>query len=177
MGNARAIACIGRRKLGLAWEKMYLEVLGARCVEMGWNITTGNAQGSDQCFAMGGNLIESAKVELYLPWGTYEHKAISHSNQVWTATDATSTHIELAKKASSGWNYISAGVKPLLIRNAMLIKRWEKAVEMVYAYPDCTKDGWGGTGHGMRVAASLGIPVWLVNFERYWDPQEGQAAV
>lgn len=173
MSGPPAIACVGRRDLRQS-EKLYLESIGAKLAEQGWVITSGNAPGSDQSYAMGANLIAAEHVELYLPWKTFEKKWIDERNKVWVATQAWERHIELAASASPGWDYnVRETVKPLMIRNAMIVYRWGEPVQMVYAYPDCTKHGWSGTGHTMRVAAALGIPVFMINRGCFWNPADG----
>jgi hypothetical protein len=170
---ALAVACIGRRDLKLS-EKCYLESVGALLAERGFTVCSGNAPGSDQAYAHGANLVDGRRVELYLPWATFERKWVDKHNTVWLASQAWPKHVELAASASPGWDRgVRETVKPLMIRNAMIIFRWGQPVDRVLAYPDCTKHGWSGTGHAMRVAATLGVPVWLVNKGRFWEPTEG----
>jgi len=40
----------------------------------------------------------------------------------------------------------------------------------VVANPNTEKRGWGGTGHGITIAVLLGIPVFLLNLNRYLQP-------
>lgn len=169
-----AVACIGRREVNLQSMRAYLEFLGAHYVERGFILSTGNAPGSDQLYALGAMMVDPTKVELYLPWKTFEKRAVIDGNKVWLADQAWEKHVELAASASPGWDYgIRETVKPLMIRNAMIIYRWAEPVDLVLAYPSYHKHGWSGTGHAMRVAASLGIPVWLVDRGCYWNPAEG----
>lgn len=152
-----------------------LEFFGARCVEDGFIVSSGNAPGSDQLYALGASLVNPTRVELYLPWANFEKKSVMAGNKVWLASQATERHVELAASASPGWDYgVRETVKPLMIRNAMIVARFGDPVRLVLAYPSYRKHGWSGTGHTMRVAAALGIPVWLVDRGRYWNPVEGQ---
>jgi hypothetical protein len=166
------IACVGRRDLRQS-EKLYLESIGASYAEQGCTIVSGNAPGSDQSYALGASLVDGTLVELYLPWPNFERKAVLTGNKFWNASQAWERHVELATQASPGWDHIRDTVKPLCIRNAMIIYRWGTPVDLVIAYPDCSKHGWSGTGHSMRIAASLGIPVWLANKNTFWNPLEG----
>jgi len=153
--------------------RCYLEFIGAHYAEMGFTVSTGNAPGSDQLFALGAGWQDASKVELYLPWQTFERKAILEGNQIWVAKEALDIHLELAESATNNWKHKSDAVKLLLIRDAMIVVRWNQPVDLVLAYPDYSVAGWGGTGHTMRVAGMLGIPVWLIDRGTFWSINEG----
>jgi hypothetical protein len=156
--------------------------------EHGYVIVTGNAHGADQAFALGANMIHPALVELCLPWRTYNDHAIipsaplsdpagnpageSLGNTIRMADQATDAQRELAQRAHNAWDHTSSATQRLFTRNAQICD----GIEFLLAHPNLTKDGWGGTGHTMRVAAMLGIPVWMTNLWRWWDPIEGQQA-
>jgi len=153
--------------------RTYLEALGMHYAERGFVIASGNAPGSDQLYALGASSVRPENVELYLPWHSFEKQVVVEGNKVWVAAQAQERHIELAEAAAPAWGYMRDSVRQLMVRNAMIVYRWAEPVSLVLAYPDYTKRGWSGTGHGMRVAASLGIPIWLVDRGEYWNPAQG----
>jgi len=171
-----AVACIGRREVPLHSMRTYLESLGALQAERGLIVSTGNAPGSDQLFALGASAVAPEHVELYLPWPNFERRCVVDGNKVWLASQALDKHVELAAAATPGWEHggVRDTVKPLMIRNAMIVLRWNEPVDLVLAYPSYHKRGWSGTGHAMRVAAQLGVPVWLIDRQIFWNPAEGQ---
>lgn len=166
------IACGGHRELIIS-EKLYLASIGASYAEQGHTIVSGNAPGADQAYVIGASEVDPGLVELYLPWPTFEKAKIKPGNRFWTADQAWPRHIELASAASPGWDHVAPAGRLLCIRNAMVLFRWGQPADRFIALPDRTSHGWGGTGHAMRVAASLGIPVWLADRHHYWNPLEG----
>lgn len=170
------IACIGCRNIQKLSVKTYLESVGASLVEQGHIITTGNAPGADQCFALGASLIDETKVELYLPWPRFEAKAVLEGNLVYDASAATEQHQWLARQAEYNAQYIAHLVEPLMLRDAMLIARFGEPVAQVIAWPDFKAPRWGGTGHTIRVARLLSIPVYLLERQCWLDPNEGTGA-
>jgi hypothetical protein len=46
-----------------------------------------------------------------------------------------------------------------MARNARIVS----TSQLVVAWPNRNKIGYGGTGHGMRVAMELGIPIWFAD--------------
>jgi hypothetical protein len=155
-------------------DRDYLVSIGAFYAEQGFTLCTGNAPGADQLFALGGSSIDPAMVELYLPWANFERRAITEGNKIFQASQALPRHVELARASAPGFDEgIRDTVKPLLIRDAMIVYRFDDPVDLVLAWPNFTKRGWGGTGHAMRTAAALGIPVFLLNRWCYWNFLEG----
>lgn len=146
------IACIGTRELR-GDEARLLESLGRMIVEAGHEVVSGNALGADQAYARGANAVGPSKVRLFLPWATYEVDAVRPGNIVTVVKD--DRYFETAAAAHPAWHRLSSGVHSLLARNAMIIE----ASRLVVALPDEGKRGGGGTGHGMRMAATRGTPV------------------
>lgn len=147
----RKIACIGSRDA----PPEYLELMrkiGSYIVRSKCCVATGNAQGSDQAFALGGNQVDSQKVILYLPWSTYEKSAIEWGNR--RVLDHPTGCRELAARHHPAWGNLTQGVRSLMTRNASIILD----SKLVIAYLNHSKQGGGGTGHGWRIAKSLGIP-------------------
>lgn len=160
------IACVGSREISRFSVKYYLEAIGAHLAEGGHTISTGNAPGADQAFALGANLANRPElVELYLPWPDFQERAVMRGNRVFHVADATPEHEQLALQAAAGQYQGSAS--NLFLRNAMIIRRFDKPVDAVYAWPRLNAPDWGGTGHAIRVAQELGIPVYILNQQRW----------
>ena len=73
------IACIGSRETPphiLQW----MEETGAAIVRLGFTIVSGNAPGADQAWARGGNSVDPDRVELCLPWESFEALAVHSKN-------------------------------------------------------------------------------------------------
>lgn len=153
----RAYAGIGSRRLS----KEQLEACrgtARRAAQAGWGLHTGAALGADQAFAEGA-LEAGGAVSLYLPWASYEDAWVrsakargalvfvlrSDDREAW---DSVSSHPAAER--------LSRGARALHARNLCIIRDclW------VAAFP--LRDRWGhlgGTGQGMQLAASRGIPV------------------
>lgn len=161
-----------------------------RTVEGGDLLVSGNAPGSDQAFARGGSMVDPGLVELCLPWQDFEHAKFRptiiedpdpdadvrcfRGNRIRLAQQATAEHIRIASWMHPHFDRARGATKNLFIRNAMmLIAEDGIRSSSVIAWPDRTKPGWSGTGHTMRCARYLGIPVWLAELGRWWGPNEG----
>jgi hypothetical protein len=127
-------------------------------------MTSGNAPGSDQAYALGYATDPGPRqLELYLPWASFERRAIPWGAAVFTVDQATPEHHKLAEEAAVGyWHKLRPGQRPLAVRNAMIIRRFDRPVDVVWAYPQYNKIGLGGTGHACRVADLLGVPVYMI---------------
>lgn len=166
------VACIGKREVRCS-EAFFLQHVGARLAEEASIIRSGNAPGSDQYYAYGASAIDPRLVELYLPWPSFEARYIRPGNVVIHASQASSEHEKLAEASHPHWHSLRQGVRQLMIRNAMIIRGLVQPVDMVYALPSYRKDGWSGTGAGIRVAGMLGIPVLLLDRNQIWNPVDG----
>ena len=144
------IACIGSRDISPTVYSMAKQ-LGAYIVNQGYCIKTGNAQGFDQAVAEGGNSQDPSKVFLYLPWSSYERQAIHPENKIFYADNADWS---LASEHHPNWGKLSHGTIKLMLRNVGIVKD----SNLVVAFLNHKKKGFGGTGHGWRVAESLSIP-------------------
>jgi hypothetical protein len=158
------IAAISTRELK-DYQFPLLDSAGMFYAKQGHEIHTGNAKGSDQAFAHGANCVNPNKVHLYLPWLGYEPKAILGGNVLHFAHEAGRDLVLLAERCHPNWKALPQSIRNLMIRNTMIVI----GASMVLANPNRKKEGYGGTGHGMRVAVELGIPVWLVTEHTWWD--------
>lgn len=146
------IACIGSRET-IPNIISVMERIGAYLVTNGYTISTGNAKGADQAFARGGNSINPKKVELHLPWSTYEQEAIVPGNII--INSCPPEYYELAKKYHPNWPALKRGGQAMMARNIGIVT----GCVQVICYLNHLKPGGGGTGQGVRFAKAEGIPV------------------
>ena len=158
--DEKYIACIGSREISTEVAEA-LNMLGTYIVESGTVLISGNAKGSDQAFANGGNSIDPTMVMLYLPWATYEKQAIKEGNRIIDVSLIDKVPVrkarfeKLASDHHPAWNKLTQGAHRLMLRNAAIIAK----ADLVLAYPSKNKQGGGGTGHGIRIANTLGKSI------------------
>lgn len=158
------IAGIGTRDLADAQIDI-VEKLGEWIVRCGHELHSGNAQGSDQAFARGGNRVDPTKVHLHLPWLSYERQAIVLGNHVDILASLDwriqSRYLDFAAQHHPAWERVSKGGRMLHARNGRIIYPdllLNRPVDLVIAWPS-GKIGGGGTGQGMRMAEAGRIPL------------------
>ena len=161
-----------------------------RTVEGGDLLVSGNSPGADQAYARGGGLIDPSRVELCLPYPGFEHTQFRPTiieapdpgygencysgNVVRIANrSATKDHWRIASWMLPSFERQRTTVQQLYVRNVMMLLGADGEVaDSVIAWPDREKKGWGGTGHTMRCARYLKIPVWLAELGRWWAETE-----
>lgn len=147
------IACIGKRNLSDG-DGPVLEKIGSHLVTVGCTLASGNAEGADQAYARGGNAVDPTKIEIYLPWYSYNRTAILEGNEIFMPSKASLQTRLLAERCHPQWATFSPGVKDLMFRNAMIIV----GSALTVALPSKVKPGGGGTGHGIRISEVLMTP-------------------
>jgi hypothetical protein len=148
--NRPRIACIGTRELTKEENALLVEI-GAWLVRQGYIVSTGLAVGSDQAFGWGANSVDPTRLELWQPWPNYEKASIKPGNIVHPSPEPWM--FEMTSKYHPNWEACSQGTRRLHARNVGIVV----GVKSVVALPG--RQRLGGTGQGMRIAASLGIPV------------------
>lgn len=143
------IACVGSREISEAVAAL-LRSIGAEIVSRGWELHSGNANGSDAAFAIGGNA-RPELVHLHLPWSSYNAEQVVAGNVLHNALDEQL--MQLAKSAHPVWSHLRQGSKKLMTRNASIVQ----TSHVVVAFQK--SEGSGGTAHSLRVASALGRPV------------------
>ena len=128
-------------------------IIGGLIVRRGMYIASGNAEGSDQTFAEGANLIDPSHVILYLPNSHFNLDKVKIGNRV--TYELKPEWKEAARAVHPVFDFLSPFTQKLLTRNAGIVSRSDKMI----ACPDHKKKGLGGTGHAMRVAEAKGIPI------------------
>ena len=147
------IACIGTRSIvdkptainACRWT-------GVMIVGKGHYIASGNAVGADYAFAQGGNAIDPKKVILYLPKEHHNREHIVAGNRMtWEAQESWK---EIARKHHPAYDKLKPYIQSLMDRNAGILSRADRCI----AWLDHEAPGFGGTGHGWRIAGDMGIP-------------------
>ena len=133
-----------------------METIGVIFASEGFELSTGAAKGADQAFANGA-ATTNGKVNLFLPWSTYESEWVSTLQQNVNVTVLDKNKHTAAinsVKLHPAFNRLSRPVINLHARNYLIIEN----VDFVICY---TPNGEtvGGTGQGIRIANSLGKPV------------------
>ena len=124
----------------------------------GYSLSTGAAKGADQAFAEGA-IGGYGRVDLYLPWSSYEKQWWRHLNgDVYTHILDTVSHkaaIQSVYKYHPAANRLSQGVLKLHARNFLVMEN----VDFVICW---TPNGevTGGTGQALRLAIDRGIRVY-----------------
>ena len=124
--------------------------------EKGWHLNTGGADGADRAFAEGSPRSRT----VFLPWPGYKGW---RGPQCVTYTEAS---LELLSSVAAdhhrAWERCSPGVRKLHARNvALLFGIRASAITPSRAVVCWTEGGrvTGGTGLGIRLAESAGVPV------------------
>ena len=163
------------------------ETLGrAGCV-----LSTGGADGADRAFETGA-LRTDAPVTVHAPWSGYNGYRPGREPEsdidvrVPDANDAVQgrTYLDIARRHHPAWERCGRGARALFVRNVAILAGAlggdgdALPVLAVVAYtPNGLAEGRdaGGTGHGLRVAAELGIPA--VNVSPNAPPAHNAAAL
>lgn len=149
--NNFKVACIGSRQITPELATL-LKKVGEFIVDEGGLIASGNAIGSDAAFAAGGNLSNPNRVELYLPWATYNHELLEEGNRV--VLDEAPSWEPIARKHHPIYDELPQGAKKMMCRNVGIVK----SSNVTLAVLNHERVGWGGTWHGWNVSADLGRP-------------------
>jgi hypothetical protein len=154
--EADAISCVGTHDANDMDEDRILTcvLVGYYLGKINKRLNSGNAEYCDQLYAQGANAVDPTLVHLYLTNMKHNASAIVSGNQIHLAKD----HAEwapIAMKYHGGYHRMSPYVRSLFDRNAGIVSESKLCIAM----PNRTKKWGGGTGHDMRIADGLGIPV------------------
>lgn len=156
-----SIACVGTRKptnRALKW----MEEMGAEIGRGGYRIVTGNAPGSDQAWARGGNSVDAGRVLLVIPWKNFERKAIEKGNDVLSFSDDIlgpdfDEALARAQRLHPRWEACSTGARLLHGRNVIIARK----ASLMVGYPGST----GGTKLAFAASIEFGKPVYDIRDE------------
>ena len=124
----------------------------------GWHLHSGGADGADTAFENG---TSSGGRTVYLPWKGYNDR---NGQDCITLTNSEQTHSQgVVSKYHGAWQRCSRGARALHGRNHAIIhglghRAADRRVDAVICW---TPGGaaQGGTGTGMKMARTAGIPV------------------
>ncbi len=145
------IACIGSRSVSEEQKDLFINI-GKFIVSGGDFISSGNADGSDSFFAMGGNSVKPENVIIYLPWKNYNTYYLNNKNKI-CYEPKKEWFLETAPHHPN-FDKLTQGVKRLMARNYGILHRADKCIALL----NHKKPGGGGTGQGWRIAEHLNIP-------------------
>ena len=147
------IACIGSRNIKDSEKHLNVcRFVGAIIAGKGWYVASGNAEGADHAYAEGANIVNPRQVILYLPEENHFPQHIVEGNRV--TSDIQDSWRIIAKQHHPAYDKLKPYVQRLMDRNAGILSRAEKCI----AWLNHDKPGFGGTGHGWRIAADMKIP-------------------
>jgi hypothetical protein len=128
-----------------------MEATGAKLVRHGYTLVSGNAPGADQAWARGGNASDPTRVELCLPWESFEATAIHGRNVVRVlGSDIVDQqkYVLRVQETHPTFARLTAGALRLHARNAMIVE----GAHLVLGALNPAKPGGGGTGSAFRIA-------------------------
>ncbi len=131
-----------------------METMAGWLARTAWHLSSGGADGADSAFAAGA---PAEQRTIWLPWPGYNGHRDADC-QVLSAA-AMATCMEIAAPLHPAWERCSPAVRKLHARNAAVLRlTLDRPVDAVVAW---TVQGRveGGTGMGIRIAESRGIPV------------------
>lgn len=135
-----------------------------------WHLRSGYATGADQAFGLGAaqqsEISNQDRWTMYLPWAGFNNAPKGDSRfQVAFPSDEL---FRIAREAHPAWDQLNQPAKLLMLRNVMIVGGLDlgsPATCVIGWTPDARRGG--GTGHAMRVAEMLGIPVF--DLASAWD--------
>ena len=159
--------------------------------DAGTALSTGGADGADKAFETGARRTD-APITVHTPWPGYNgyrpgrdpETDIDVVHPESTATIEGRTYADLAREHHPYWSRCSRGARALFVRNVSILAGaldddgGTLPVRAVIAYtPNGLSVGReaGGTGHTLRIAASLDIPC--VNLSPRTPPEPNAAAL
>ncbi len=121
----------------------------------GWHLCTGGADGADSAFARGAPANHRT---IYLPWRRYND--LDGSDCLVLSGDRLDECMEIAARNHPAWSRCSPAIKKLHARNVAILlgSDLDRPVDAVVAWT-LKGEVVGGTGMGLRIAMSHGIPV------------------
>ena len=142
-------AGIGSRETPLDTCKLMTE-LAQRLSRLGYTLYSGGADGADEAFEKG-----ASRKKIFLPWDGFNGRRVD--NDQYTVPPYVE---DLARKFHPAGDRLKVGALKMMSRNCyqVLGPDLKSPVEFIICW---TKDGKasGGTGQAIRIAESVGIPV------------------
>lgn len=155
-----SVAIIGSRRISQAQFDYIMKVAEA-FVRRGYIVRTGCAEGVDHASMIGTRNIDPSKLNVYLPWSTYNKDFQEKTDKRFIYNQ--SIHKEWAesvRRYHPNPQRLSNGAFSMHARNWGIIMH-EYPADVVVAMPANASD-MGGTGQGIRIARDNNIPLFLV---------------
>ena len=155
-------------------------------------LSTGGAYGADKAFE-DGTMRTDAPVTVHAPWSGYNdyYRGRQRDSDIDVVVPSplrdlrAKSLLERASKHHPAWNRCDRGVRALFIRNVSILRgalsprsdSWLPVLAVLAYTPTGLRSGRGagGTGHTLRVATELNIPV--INLSRLTPPADNAAAL
>lgn len=138
-----------------------MENLGTYLARKGHILRSGRAEGTDQAFERGCDIVGGLK-EIYLPWRGFQGSDSCHYSLSKTAED-------IAQKYHPNWDALSPAGKKLVTRDIYQVlgpEPFTQKTDFVVCYTPFGKVT-GGTGQALRIAAAYSIPVFNMGDYEY----------
>ena len=159
MDKKRFYAGIGSRKTPSETDQE-IERIVDLCSLAGYTLRSGGADGADKMFES-----HSEVKEIYLPWRGFN----DNQSDLWLENmdlEIVKEASEIANRYHPSWGRLSPAAKKLMTRNVFQVlgKNLKSPVDFIVCW---TEDGKisGGTGQAMRIAKSLGIPIFNLYYK------------
>jgi hypothetical protein len=147
-----------------------------RLFHKGYTLRSGGAPGADQAFEQGAALADpnrsliQARVEIYLPWKSFEE-----NNRSWILPkriEPQAEAFETAERFHPSWNFLKQGAKKLHARNVHQILGANVTTPILSDFVICWTKGakaGGGTGQAIRIANNYKVPIYDLADQEHMD--------
>lgn len=124
-----------------------------------WTLRSGGADGADMAFFYGID-DKNQNAEIYLPWVGFNNCPTSKQDSRFGHIEPSAAQLEIAEKFHPNWAACTRGARAMHARNVLQILGHDLNTpsDMVICWTPNANQG-GGTGQAIRIANSLGIPV------------------
>ena len=136
--------------------------MALQMAQSGWYLRSGFADGADKAFGLGAAQHSDATgQELFtmcLPWAGFN--GAPAQDPLFQVIEAYDEIYRLARDHHLYWQDLSDGAKMLMIRNAAIVAgpNLDSHADLLICWTPGARAG-GGTGHAIRIAKTLGVPV------------------
>lgn len=144
--------------------------VGAQLAAFGWLLRSGHADGADEAFERGCDIVLGKK-QIFLPWRAFN----GSDSPLYTPTLEA---FALAEKIHPAWSNCSIAAKKLHARNCQQVlgQKLDQPADAVVCW---TEDGFpiGGTATAITLALQRGIPIFNFGRPPFGAPATADAAV
>lgn len=150
-------AGIGSRETPITTMVLMFQI--AQKLQHKWTLRSGGATGADHAFFTGIDK-ENQNAEIYLPWVGFNNCPTSKQDSRFGHIEPSPAQLEIAEKFHPNWAACTRGARAMHARNVCQILGHDLNTpsDMVICWTPNANQG-GGTGQAIRIANSLGIPV------------------